>query len=104
MHFASWSCWFRIVSIAIAVLPVERSPMISSRWPRPTFVIVSIALSPVWSGSFTRWARDPAGRLELERPGLLRVDRALTVERIAERVDNPAEQRLADRNARHTAR
>jgi hypothetical protein len=24
-----------IVSIAIAVLPVWRSPMISSRWPRP---------------------------------------------------------------------
>ncbi len=37
----------------IAVLPVERSPMISSRWPRPTFVIASIALIPVWSGSFT---------------------------------------------------
>src|SRR3954451_2140724 len=31
--------------------------MISSRWPRPTFVIESIALMPVWSGSFTgcRW-------------------------------------------------
>src|SRR5439155_871928 len=39
MHFTFWSCWFRIVSIAIAVLPVERSPMMSSRWPRPTFVI-----------------------------------------------------------------
>ena len=37
----------------IAVLPVERSPMISSRWPRPTFVIASIALIPVWSGSLT---------------------------------------------------
>src|SRR5215210_5954974 len=55
MHFTSWSCWLRIVSIAIAVLPVERSPMISSRWPRPTFVIESIALIPVWSGSFTGW-------------------------------------------------
>ncbi len=55
MHFTSWSCWFRIVSTAIAVLPVERSPMISSRWPRPTFVIESIALIPVWSGSFTGW-------------------------------------------------
>ena len=29
--------------------------MISSRWPRPTFVIESIALMPVWSGSFTGW-------------------------------------------------
>src|ERR671930_104565 len=62
MHFTFWSCWFRIVSIAIAVLPVERSPMISSRWPRPTFVIESIALMPVWSGSFTGWhRRDLAG-------------------------------------------
>src|SRR5829696_1102339 len=26
MHFTSWSCWFKIVSIAIAVLPVERVP------------------------------------------------------------------------------
>src|ERR1041385_568236 len=55
MQTTSWSCWFGIVSTRIAVLPVERSPMISSRWPRPTFVIESIALMPVWSGSFTGW-------------------------------------------------
>jgi hypothetical protein len=42
-----------IVSIAIAVLPVLRSPMISSRWPRPIGIMLSIALMPVWSGSFT---------------------------------------------------
>src|SRR5881397_2439858 len=42
-----------IVSIAIAVLPMARSPMISSRWPRPIGIIESIALIPVWSGSFT---------------------------------------------------
>jgi hypothetical protein len=28
--------WLMIVSIAIVVLPVERSPMMSWRWPRPT--------------------------------------------------------------------
>src|ERR671919_564552 len=44
-----------IVSIAIADLPVWRSPMISSRWPRPIGIIASIALMPVWSGSFTGW-------------------------------------------------
>ena len=33
-----------IVSIAIAVLPVWRSPMISSRWPRPIGTIESIGL------------------------------------------------------------
>ena len=52
-----------IVSIATAVLPVPRSPMISSRWPRPTFVIESIALTPVWSGSFTGWRSTTPGAL-----------------------------------------
>jgi hypothetical protein len=42
-----------IVSIAMAVLPVPRSPMISSRWPRPIGIIESMALMPVCSGSFT---------------------------------------------------
>ncbi len=37
----------------MAVLPVWRSPMINSRWPRPTGIIASIALSPVIIGSFT---------------------------------------------------
>ena len=45
--------WLMIVSIAIAVLPVPRSPMISSRCPRPMGIIASIALIPVCSGSFT---------------------------------------------------
>src|SRR5436190_13502329 len=41
------------VSIATAVLPVWRSPMISSRWPRPTGTSASSALRPVWTGSWT---------------------------------------------------
>ena len=45
--------WLMIVSIATAVLPVWRSPMISSRWPRPIGIIASIALMPVCSGSCT---------------------------------------------------
>src|SRR5438094_336774 len=49
-------------------------------------------------------ARDDAGRLELERPELVRLDRPATVERIAERVDDAAEQALADGNARDLAR
>jgi hypothetical protein len=36
-----------IVSSAIAVLPVCRSPMINSRWPRPIGIIPSTALIPV---------------------------------------------------------
>jgi hypothetical protein len=35
-----------IVSSAIAVFPVWRSPMMSSRWPRPIGIIASIALMP----------------------------------------------------------
>src|SRR5450631_4073846 len=53
MHFTPWPRWFRIVSIATVVLPVLRSPMMSSRWPRPIGVMASMALIPVWSGSWT---------------------------------------------------
>jgi hypothetical protein len=42
-----------IVSIAMAVFPVWRSPMISWRWPRPIGIMASIALMPVCSGSST---------------------------------------------------
>ena len=70
-----------IVSIAIAVLPVWRSPMISSRWPRPMAIIESIAFRPVCIGSMHRLALDDAGRLELGGAGLGGVDVALAVER-----------------------
>ena len=39
--------------MAIAVFPVWRSPMMSSRWPRPIGIIASTALSPVCRGSVT---------------------------------------------------
>ena len=39
--------------MATAVLPVWRSPMISSRWPRPIGIRLSIALRPVCIGSCT---------------------------------------------------
>src|SRR3972149_482442 len=43
-----------MVSTAMAVLPVWRSPMISSRWPRPMGIMPSMALRPVCSGSPAR--------------------------------------------------
>ncbi len=52
-----------IVSIAIAVLPVWRSPMISSRWPRPIGIIASIAFSPVCIGCLTGWRCTTPGAL-----------------------------------------
>ena len=103
MQITSVSRWFMIVSIATAVLPVPRSPMISSRWPRPTFVIESIALTPVCSGSFTGWrsmtpgALNSSGRRSVDSIG------PEPVERVAERVDDAAEQALADRHAHDLA-
>src|SRR5919106_3027276 len=47
--------WLMMVSTATAVLPVCRSPMISSRWPRPIGTIASIALRPVCTGCDTDW-------------------------------------------------
>ena len=60
-------------------------------------------MRPVWSGSFTGWRLIDARRLELERPALGRLDRAQTVERVPERVDDAAEQPLADRHAHDLA-
>ena len=52
-----------IVSIAIAVLPVWRSPMMSSRWPRPIGIIASIAFRPVCIGCLTGWRWTTPGAL-----------------------------------------
>src|ERR1700722_3364180 len=42
-----------MASIATAVLPAWRSPMIRSRWPRPIGIRVSMAFKPVCTGSCT---------------------------------------------------
>ena len=56
--------WLMIVSRAMAVLPVLRSPMISSRWPRPIGVMASMALMPVCSGSSTGWRPATPGAVD----------------------------------------
>ncbi len=43
----------RMASSATAVLPVARSPMINSRWPRPIGIIASTAMMPVCTGWLT---------------------------------------------------
>src|SRR3974390_1866656 len=53
MHLTPAPFWLMIVSTATAVLPVWRSPMISSRWPRPIGTIASIAFRPVCTGGDT---------------------------------------------------
>ena len=96
MHFTPWPFWFRIVSMATVVLPVLRSPMMSSRWPRPMGVIASIALMPVCSGSETGWRPVmPGAWISMRR--VVGVDqRTLAVDRLAERVHDATEQRVAD--------
>ena len=101
MRSLSWL--LMIVSIAIAVLPVWRSPMISSRWPRPIGIIESIALMPVCIGSFTGWRWTTPGALNSAGRVSVGVDVALAVERVAERVDDAAEQLLADRDLEQAA-
>ena len=51
--------------MATVVLPVLRSPMISSRWPRPIGVIASIDLMPGLQRLVHGLAADDAGRLDL---------------------------------------
>src|SRR6478735_601639 len=53
MQKRSLPFWLMIVSIATAVLPVWRSPMMSSRWPRPMGTIASIDFKPVCTGCDT---------------------------------------------------
>ena len=53
MQMRSLPFWLMMVSIATAVLPVWRSPMMSSRWPRPIGTIASIDFRPVCTGCDT---------------------------------------------------
>ena len=92
-----------IVSTISEVLPVWRSPMMSSRWPRPIGIMESMALMPVCSGSLTPWRSTTPGSLELDRAGLVGLDGALVVERAAERVDDAADHGLADGDLEHAA-
>src|SRR4029453_10947742 len=86
--------WLMIVSTATAVLPVWRSPMISSRWPRPIGTMPSMALRPVCIGSRTgcRSTTPGAGG----RRGLLGLDRPPAVDGLPHRVDDAPEQFLAN--------
>ncbi len=95
--------WLMIVSMQIVVLPVERSPMISSRCPRPIGIIASIAMMPVCTGWLTGSPPHDPGRDLLDRIRRVARDRALAVERLAERVDDAAEQPFADRHLQQLA-
>ena len=85
-----------IVSTATVVLPVLRSPMMSSRWPRPIGVMASMALMPVCSGSCTGLRPMMPGAWISMRRSCDVGERALAVDGLAEGVDHPAEQAVAD--------
>lgn len=105
------------MSTAMVVLPVWRSPMISSRWPRPIGIMLSMAFKPVRMGSLTDLremipvraeearcthsgtaARSRTGRLDLDKhlgaAGL--VGGCSTVDGVAQRIDDTANQIRAD--------
>ena len=87
--------WLMIVSRATAVLPVWRSPMISSRWPRPMGTMPSMALMPVCSGSRTGWRSTTPGAMTSMGAELRGGDRALAVDGLAEGVDHAADHGVA---------
>ena len=89
--------------MATAVLPVWRSPMISSRWPRPIGIRVSMAFRPVCTGSCTDLRGMMPGRLHVDAAALFELDRALAVDRLAQRVDDAAQQALAHRHVHDLA-
>ena len=95
--------WLMIVSMAMAVLPVLRSPMISSRWPRPIGVMASMALMPVCSGSSTGWRSATPGAVDSTSRRAAGDDRPLVVDRLAQRVDHAADHGVADRHAEQLA-
>ena len=78
--------------------------MISSRWPRPIGISASIAFSPVAIGSCTDLRGMMPGALTSTRARVSALIGPLAVDRIAERVDDAAEQPLADRNLDDGAR
>src|ERR1043165_5686043 len=102
---SQFSRWLRMVSMAIVVLPVLRSPMISSRWPRPIGVMASMALMPVCSGWLTGSRAPPpralrhARRDHFHRPALVGDNRPLAIQWIAQRIDHAADYRVPHRHA-----
>src|SRR5262249_46496299 len=55
-------------------------------------------LDPGLKRLFHRLAREDAGGLDLDPPSMRALDWALAIDRVAERIDDPADERLADRN------
>ena len=96
MHIMSPPFWLMIVSRMMAVFPVCRSPMISSRCPRPMGIIESMALMPVCSGSRTGWRSITPGAMR-SIGSAAGGDGALAVQRLAQRIYHAAHHGVAHR-------
>ena len=104
MQMTPVSFWLRIASIATAVLPglaVADDQLALAAADRHHRVD---RLQAGLQRLLHRLPIDDAGREALDRRELLRGDRALAVDRLAERVDDAAEQLLADRHRDDAAR
>ena len=62
-----------------------------------------MALTPVWTGVSTALTHDDAGGDPLDRAGRGRRDRALVIERTAERIHHASEQGGPDRDLDHAS-
>jgi len=89
--------WLMIVSRAMAVLPVWRSPMISDRGHGVDRL--EAGLHRLAHGHALDHARGDA----LDLHGVIGADRPLAVERDAQRVDHAAQERLAGRDLHDAA-
>src|SRR4249920_452214 len=102
MQKRSLPFWLIIVSIATAVLPVCRSPMMSSRWPRPIGTIESIAFNPVCTGCDTDLRHTtPGATFSITSDSFALIGPA--VDGLAERVDDAADELGTDRHRQDLA-
>ena len=98
MHFTPSPFWARIVSIAtggLAGLAVADDELALTATDRGHGVD---GLDPGLQWLVHRLAADDARRLHLEPARLVRVDGTLAVDRLTEPVDDPADERVADRD------
>jgi len=92
-----WPFWLMIVSTATAVLPVWRSPMISSRWPRDRDHGID-GLQARLHRLRHRLTPDDARGHFFDLVGELRFDRTLAVDRLPQGIDHAPEQFGANRH------
>ena len=93
-----------MVSSATAVLPVCRSPMINSRWPRPIGIMLSMAFRPGGHGLADRLPVNDSGREAFQGDELVGGDGAFVVDGLAERIHHAADQGVADGHAHDASR